>query len=85
MKARFIAVIFLLASASVQAGVVKGKIKAARTGEEIIDAPVMAKQEPGKRTVTGLVGSFNLSVNRNKYTLVCSYIGYTTYEATVES
>lgn len=85
MKARFIAVIFLLASASVQAGVVKGKIKDARTGEEIIGASVMVKEEPGKGTVTGLDGSFNLSVNRNKYTLVCSYIGYKSYEVTVDS
>ena len=85
MKARFIAVIFLLASASVQAGVVKGKIKDARTGEEIIGASVMVKEEPGKGTVTGLDGSFNLSVNRNKYTLVCSYIGYKNYEVTVDS
>ena len=85
MKAKFIAVIFLLASASVQAGVVKGKIKDARTGEEIIGASVMVKEEPGKGTVTGLDGSFNLSVNRNKYTLVCSYIGYKNYEVTVDS
>ncbi|MBW9198581.1 TonB-dependent receptor [Bacteroidales bacterium SW299] len=85
MKARFIAVMFLLASASVQAGVVKGKIKDARTGEEIIGASVMVKEEPGKGTVTGLDGSFNLSVNRNKYTLVCSYIGYKNYEVTVDS
>ena len=85
MKAIFIAVIFLLASASVQAGVVKGKIKDARTGEEIIGASVMVKEEPGKGTVTGLDGSFNLSVNRNKYTLVCSYIGYKNYEVTVDS
>ena len=76
---------FLLASASVQAGVVKGKIKDARTGEEIIGASVMVKEEPGKGTVTGLDGSFNLSVNRNKYTLVCSYIGYKNYEVTVDS
>ena len=76
---------FLLASASVQAGVVKGKIKDARTGEEIIGASVMVKEEPGKGTVTGLDGSFNLSVNRNKYTLVCSYIGYKNYELTVDS
>ena len=74
-----------MASASVQAGVVKGKIKDARTGEEIIGASVMVKEEPGKGTVTGLDGSFNLSVNRNKYTLVCSYIGYKNYEVIVDS
>ena len=33
-----------------------------------------------KGTVTGLDGSFNLSVNRDKYTLVCSYVGYKKYE-----
>ena len=33
--------------------------------------------------MTGLDGSFNLSVNRDKYTLVCSYVGYKKYEVSV--
>lgn len=76
MKASIVLALLSLMSASVQASVVKGKIKDAQTGEEIIGASVMVKEEPGKGAVTGLDGSFNLSVNRDKYTLVCSYVGY---------
>lgn len=39
-----------------------------KAGEEIIGASVIVKEDPGKGTVTGLDGSFNLSVNRDKYT-----------------
>lgn len=83
MKASIVLALLSLMSAGVQASVVKGKIKDAQTGEEIIGASVMVKEEPGKGAVTGLDGSFNLSVNRDKYTLVCSYVGYKKYEVTV--
>ena len=76
MKSKIVLVLLSLMSAGVQAGVIKGKIKDAQTGEEIIGASVIVKEDPGKGTVTGLDGSFNLSVNRDKYTLVCSYVGY---------
>lgn len=62
----------------------KGRIKDAQTGEEIIGASVLVKEEPGKGAVTGLDGSFNLSVSRNKYTLVCSYVGYKRIEIEVD-
>ena len=44
---------------------------------------LIVKEDPGKGTVTGLDGSFNLSVNRDKYTLVCSYVGYKKYEVSI--
>lgn len=83
MKSKIVLVLLSLMSAGVQAGVIKGKIKDAQTGEEIIGASVIVKEDPGKGTVTGLDGSFNLSVNRDKYTLVCSYVGYKKYEVSV--
>lgn len=85
MKSKIVLVLLSLMSAGVQAGVIKGKIKDAQTGEEIIGASVIVKEDPGKGTVTGLDGSFNLSVNRDKYTLVCSYVGYKKYEVSVSS
>ena len=83
MKSKIVLVLLSLVSTGLQAGVVKGKIKDAQTGEEIIGASVIVKEDPGKGTVTGLDGSFNLSVNRDKYTLVCSYVGYKKYEVSV--
>ena len=83
MKSKIVLVLLSLMSAGVQAGVIKGKIKDAQTGEEIIGASVIVKEDPGKGTVTGLDGSFNLSVNRDKYTLVCSYVGYKKYEVSI--
>ena len=83
MKSKIVLVLLSLVSTGLQAGVVKGKIKDAQTGEEIIGASVIVKEDPGKGTVTGLDGSFNLSVNRDKYTLVCFYVGYKKYEVSV--
>ena len=47
MKASIVLALLSLMSAGVQASVVKGKIKDAQTGEEIIGASVMVKEEPG--------------------------------------
>lgn len=55
MKSKIVLVLLSLMSAGVQAGVIKGKIKDAQTGEEIIGASVIVKEDPGKGTVTGLM------------------------------
>ena len=76
----------LLAMAgSADAAVVRGKIKDAKTGEEIIGASVVVKEEPSKGAVSGLDGSFNLSVDYPTFTLICSYVGYKNYEVEVSS
>ena len=62
----------------VDARTIKGKIRDARTGEEIIGAKVMIKEEPRKVAVSGLDGSFNIATDKSKVTLVCSYLGYKT-------
>lgn len=66
----------LLAPMNVHSENVKGKIKDAQTGEEIIGASVCVKEEPSKGTVSGLDGSFSISTDKKRYTLVCSYVGY---------
>lgn len=65
--------------------VIKGKIRDAHTGEEIIGANVIVKEAPTKGAVSGLDGTFNLSVDKNKFTLVCSYLGYKPVEVKVTS
>ena len=71
MKSKWILGACLLASVNAQAWDLKGKIR-------------VVKEEPTKGAVTGLDGSFNLSVGRKKYTLVCSYVGYQKYEVVVD-
>lgn len=85
MKSKLVLGACLLASIHAQAWDLKGRIKDAQTGEEIIGASVLVKEEPGKGAVTGLDGSFNLSVGRSKYTLVCSYVGYQKMEIEVDA
>ena len=86
MKKRVILGLALLTiGAGASAMNLKGKIKDAKTGEEIIGASVVVKEEPSKGAVTGLDGSFSLSVNRPTFTIVCTYIGYKNYEMKVTS
>ncbi len=83
MKIYLIVSIFMLFPLTVFSRDIKGKIKDAKTGEEIIGASVIVKEEPGKGAVSGLDGSFRLSVGHGKYTLVCRFVGYKTCEVSV--
>ena len=74
--------VFLLLSVDISARNIKGKIKDAQTGEEIIGASVIIKEDPSKGAVTGLDGSFNLTID-SKCTLICSYVGYKKQEIVV--
>ena len=87
MKKRVILGLALLTTMATGANAMnlKGKIKDAKTGEEIIGASVVVKEEPSKGAVTGLDGSFNLSVNRPTFTIICTYVGYKSYEMKVTS
>lgn len=85
MKKSVILGLALLTAAGANAMNLKGKIKDAKTGEEIIGASVVVKEEPSKGAVTGLDGSFSLSVNRPTFTIICTYIGYKNYEMKVTS
>lgn len=85
MNSRWIAGAMLLLSLSANARVVKGIIKDAQTGEEIVGASVVVKENPSKGVVSGLDGSFNLDIDSPRCTLVCSYVGYKTFEIEVDS
>ena len=83
MRVCFVISLLLLLTANATARDIKGKIKDARTGEEIIGASIVIKEAPAHGAVSGMDGSFKLSTQLGKYTLVCTYIGYKKYEVTV--
>ena len=85
MKKRIMLCLCLLSAIHIKAWDLKGRIKDANTGEEIIGASVQVKEEPGRGSITGLDGCFTLSADKKKYTLVCSYIGYKKVEIEVSS
>lgn len=66
-----------------EAKIVKGIIRDAKTGEEIIGARVTAKENPSNVVVSGLDGSFNLPTDGQTITLVCTYLGYQPFEIQV--
>lgn len=78
-------VIFLtltLLSAQLKAITLKGLVKDAQTGEELIGASVYVKEHPEIGSTTGLDGTFLLKdiPSDKNYTLVCRYISYQTME-----
>ena len=83
MKRCWTILAFGLILINADAEVIKGKVKDAQTGEEIIGARVALKDNPSNAVVSGLDGSFNLSDAGQGATLVCSYVGYNTVEITV--
>lgn len=83
MKSCFVISMFLLLAVNAFGRDIKGKIKDARTGEEIIGASIVVKEDPKAGAISGMDGSFKLSTHLGKYTLVCTYIGYKEYEVSV--
>ena len=79
MRLNFVLAVCLCGTLTVSARTIKGTIKDAQTGEEIIGASVIVKEEPTRGVVTGLDGSFSLGIDRKQFTLVCSYVGYKTF------
>ena len=59
MKSSLVLSLLLLATANINARDIKGKVKDAQTGEEIIGASILIKEEPGKGAVSGMDGSFS--------------------------
>ncbi len=76
-----IGVVFLLIFFSnLEAATIRGKIKDAVTGEELVGANIFIK-ELKKRTISGLDGSFILkNVQKGNFTVSCSYISYQSIE-----
>lgn len=76
---------FALLSVQIKAALIKGLVKDAQTGEELIGASVYLKERPASGVITGLDGTFVLKdIPEDKdYTLVCSYISYQTMERSI--
>ncbi|MDR0507671.1 MAG: TonB-dependent receptor [Dysgonamonadaceae bacterium] len=62
---------------------IKGTITDFQTGEELIGATIVWKENPIVGTVSGLDGSFRLESAVNTGTLIFRYIGYETFEYSV--
>lgn len=84
MKLKAAISLLLLLSFGANAREIKGKIRDSKTGEEIIGASIIVKENPTKGVVSGLDGSFNLSVPHEKFTIICTYVGYKRYELQIE-
>lgn len=81
---KFLLAVFIIGTTSLNVFAVniKGVVRAAGSGENIIGATVMVKGG-GRGTVSGLDGSFVLSVSSLPVTLSCSYVGYKSQEVTI--
>ncbi len=79
----FLTALLLLVEAA-NAKDVKGKIKDAQSGEEIIGATIIVKGISSQGTVSGLNGNFTLSAKNYPCTLVCTYVGYKPKEYTLK-
>ena len=55
---------------------IKGFVKDAKTGEEIIGATIAVKGQPNTKTISGLDGSFSIDTKGGACTLVCTCLGY---------
>lgn len=76
--------ISLTQSVYTQIGNIYGKVKEANTGEPLLGANIILKDNQGVGTVSDINGDYHLTVNYGKHTLVVSYIGYKTQEIAVE-
>lgn len=61
---------------------ISGKIRDARSGESLVGATIFVR-ELKTGAVSDVYGNYSLTLNEGTYTLVYSYIGYTTVEKTV--
>ena len=55
---------------------IKGIVRDAKTGEEIIGATIAVKGQPNTKTISGLDGSFSIDTKGGACTLVCTCLGY---------
>lgn len=62
---------------------ISGYVKDKETGETLIGANLRIK-ESGIGTVTNAYGFFSISTKPGKYTLVCTYLGYETFEVPID-
>ena len=65
-----------------QEGVLKGRVADGRTQETLVGVTISIKELPTKGVISDVNGNYNISLPAGKYTIVASYISYTTLEIT---
>ena len=78
----FIGLIFSTSLFS-QKSTVYGTVKDALTGENLIGAVVIIK-ETNQVVVANNYGFYSISPNSGKYTIICSYLGYSVFTKPIE-
>ena len=87
-KITLLLIVLFFSANSFARTVVRGIVKDGNTGEPIIGASIYVKEQQSEGTTSGLDGSFELSsgYSRTKaWTLLCEYLGYKPFAATIES
>jgi outer membrane receptor protein involved in Fe transport len=85
IKKRLIIILLLLSAVNTLyagTGILKGKIVDGRTQETLIGASVTIKEIPDRGVVSDMNGNYSISLPAGIYTVVASYISYTTLEIT---
>jgi len=77
--------LFLLASSLyAQKYTISGYVKDASSGEVLIGATVVDKNQPGNGMATNIYGYYSFELPQGDYTIMASYIGYATTEVNVK-
>lgn len=84
-KISLIFILAFLATGYALAQTVKGVVKDAENGEEIIGATIVLKSQPTKGTTSGLDGSFAFNTGQLPQTIIISFMGYHQTELEVKS
>lgn len=87
-KITLLLIVLFFSANSFARTVVRGIVKDGNTGEPIIGASIYVKEQQSERTTSGLDGSFELSLGYSRtkaWTLLCEYLGYKPFAATIES
>ncbi|WP_296619234.1 TonB-dependent receptor [Marivirga sp.] len=74
---------FLVSQLNAQKYTISGYVKEAGSGEVLIGATVVDKNQPGNGMATNIYGYYSFELPKGEYTLKASYIGYATKEVSV--
>lgn len=86
MKTLLLAIFLIASCGALSAQTIKGVIKDAQNGEEIIGATVVLKDQSNRGTASGLDGSFLMNgVVKFPVKIIISFIGYKTVEIEVQN
>ncbi|ADR21834.1 collagen-binding protein [Marivirga tractuosa] len=84
MKFRIIIILFFFASSlHAQKYTISGYVKDAGSGEVLIGATVVDKNEPGVGQATNVYGFYSFELPKGEYTLKASYVGFANKEIKV--